>query len=282
MIDMEKEFENFVRDIRFDDTSDYNHRDKLEQNLLAALNARSRRKTKILKIWRIIMKSQITKLAAAAVIIMAAIYGMNTMLDQSATPAYAVEQTIEAFRNVNTVYYVMVYRAEYSTETRARRGRDGKFWMGDYRMQSTGGMTVVANESQNVTYKYNNIEKILHIQRGITDTTGGWLDIDFYELLRDEMEDISITQVKDKYSGKDCISITFKVPEKYKGAGRSGVILFDIESKLPTRMTMWGNNNFDGEPLFEVTKIVYNPEISEEIFDFEIPEGATVIEQEQD
>ena len=176
----------------------------------------------------------------------------------------------------------MVHRAEYSTETWARRGRDGKFWMGDYRMQSTGGMTVVANESQNVTYKYNDIEKILHIHRDITDTTGGWLDIDFYELLRHEMKDVGITQVKEKHSGKDCISITFKVPEKYKGAGRSGVILFDIESKLPARMTMWGNNNFDGESLFEVTKIVYNPEISEDIFDFEIPEGATVIEHEQD
>lgn len=281
MTDMEKEFENFIRDIRFDDTPDYNHRDKLEQNLLAALNARSRHKTKILKIWRIIMKSQITKLAAAAVIIMVAIYGMNAMLDRSATPAYAVEQTIEAFKNVNTVYYVMHF-AGYSTETWARRGRDGKFWMGDYRMQSTGGMTVVANESKDVTYKYNDIEKILHICRGITDTTGGWLDIDFYELLRDEMKDVSITQIKDKHSGKDCISVTFKVPEKYKGAGRSGVILFDIESKLPARMTMWSNDNFDDEPLFEITKIIYNPEISEEIFDFEIPEGATVIKQEQD
>ena len=281
MDNVEKQYEDFISNINFDDEPDAGHRDKLEQYLLAAMNTPSRQTEQSLRIWRIIMKSKITKLATAAVIIMAAIYGLTTILDRSATPAYAVEQTIEAFRNVSSVYYVMHF-AGYSTETWARRGRDGKFWMGDYRMQSTGGMTVVANESKDVTYKYNDIEKILHIYRGITDTTGGWLDVDFYELLRDEMEHVSITQIKDKHSGKDCISITFKVPEKYKGAGRSGVILFDIESKLPARMTMWSNDNFDDEPLFEITKIIYNLEISEEIFDFEVPEGATVIEQEQD
>lgn len=69
MTDSEKEFENFVRDIRFDDVPDYNHREKLEQNLLATLNAQSRHKTQTLKIWRIVMKNNITKLAAAVLIV---------------------------------------------------------------------------------------------------------------------------------------------------------------------------------------------------------------------
>lgn len=274
----ERQFEDFISNIKFDDNPDAVHRDNLEKNLLAALVRQPRHQQRPLKIWRIIMKSKIAKLATAAVIIMTIILGLTTMLDQAATPAYAVEQTIEAFKNVNTVYYVMVFRAGYRTETWARRGSDGKFQMGGYRMQSTGGMTVVANDQKNVTYKYNEDDKILHIYKGITDTTGGWLDIDFYELLRDEMKDVNVTQVKDKHSGKDCVSVTFKVPEKYKGAGRSGVILFDVESKLPVRMTIWDNENYDGEPLFEVTEIIYNPELSEEIFDFEIPEGAKVIE----
>ena len=69
MNDREKEFENLVRDIRFDDTPDHNHRDRLEHNLLTALNAQSRHKTRTMRIWRIIMKNDITKLAAAALII---------------------------------------------------------------------------------------------------------------------------------------------------------------------------------------------------------------------
>jgi len=46
-------------------------------------------------IWRIIMKSRISKFAAAAVIIIAVVFSM-TILDKSMPSAYAIEQTIEA------------------------------------------------------------------------------------------------------------------------------------------------------------------------------------------
>ncbi len=50
-------------------------------------------------IWRIIMKSRTSKLAAAAVIIIAVAISV-TILDKSVTPAYAIEQTIEANRGL--------------------------------------------------------------------------------------------------------------------------------------------------------------------------------------
>ena len=56
------------------------------------------------KIWRTTMKSKIIKFAAAAVIIIAVILGLSTILDHGATPAYAVEQTIEAIKKIETVY----------------------------------------------------------------------------------------------------------------------------------------------------------------------------------
>lgn len=68
MNDNEKEFENFVRGIKFDDTPDASHRDKLEQDLLRTLTKQTPRQTKI---WRTIMKSRIRKLVAAAVVIAA-------------------------------------------------------------------------------------------------------------------------------------------------------------------------------------------------------------------
>ena len=51
------------------------------------------------KIWRIIMKGKTAKLATAAVILIAVAISM-TMLDKSVTPAYAIEQTIEANRGL--------------------------------------------------------------------------------------------------------------------------------------------------------------------------------------
>lgn len=69
MNNREKEFENYVRGVRFDDTPEYNHRDKLERNLLRALDKQSQHKLQTLKIWRIIMKNNITKLATAVLIV---------------------------------------------------------------------------------------------------------------------------------------------------------------------------------------------------------------------
>lgn len=72
MSDYERELQNFVRGVKFDDTPDYGHRDKLEQNLLVAL-ARSRRQQDApLNTWRIIMRSRTTKLCAAAAVLIAA------------------------------------------------------------------------------------------------------------------------------------------------------------------------------------------------------------------
>lgn len=56
-------------------------------------------------IGRIIMKSQITKFAAAAAIIIVAAISI-TFLDKAVTPAYAIEQTIEASRNIKYLHFM--------------------------------------------------------------------------------------------------------------------------------------------------------------------------------
>jgi hypothetical protein len=73
MNDNEREFENFVREIKFDDTPDSGHRDKLEQELLSTIAKQPRQKSQPLRIWRTIMKSRIRKLVAAVVVIAALI-----------------------------------------------------------------------------------------------------------------------------------------------------------------------------------------------------------------
>jgi len=103
MDDNEKEFEKFVREIKFDDTPDLSHRDKLEQDLLAALTKQTRQKEQPLIIWRTIMKSKITKLATAAVIILAVVVSI-TFLNKSVTPTYGFEQTIEAYRGLRYIH----------------------------------------------------------------------------------------------------------------------------------------------------------------------------------
>jgi len=65
----ERQFEDFISKIKFDDEPDAGHRDNLEKKLLAVLLRQPRHKQRHLKIWRIIMKSRIAKLSAAAAVL---------------------------------------------------------------------------------------------------------------------------------------------------------------------------------------------------------------------
>ena len=55
-------------------------------------------------IWRSIMNSKITKLTAAAVIMLALGAGLVTILTNGATPAYALQQTFEAMRKIDILH----------------------------------------------------------------------------------------------------------------------------------------------------------------------------------
>ncbi len=232
-------------------------------------------------IGRIIMKSKITKLATAAVIIVAVILSI-TFLDKSVTPAYGIEQTIEAFRNVNSVYIEATNRNEtgisYNFRMWARRGEGKKFFFGDFRQESSYGDTIVANERENLTYCYYPSTKEVYIYEGLTETIGSFLDINFFLYLQEQMKDVKMKYGKDEVTGKEIVSLSFRGTEKYqKSSGKCGVIIFDLESKLPSCIKLWDNPDFKGDPFTVWTLIVYNPKVREDIFKFEIPKDATVI-----
>ena len=110
MNDNEKQFEDFVSNIKFDDTPDPDHRHKLEQNLLSAMAKQPRQ----MQIWRIIMKSQVTKLAAAAAVV---IMGLIFLVSDGQKTLYA--NAVEALEQARTLHIVI---KEY---------RDGK-WFKDH------------------------------------------------------------------------------------------------------------------------------------------------------
>jgi outer membrane lipoprotein-sorting protein len=139
----------------------------------------------------------------------------------------------------------------------------------------------VTVDRENVTYIYNSRENVVQIFHEITYTTGSWLDMDFYRKIKEYAKQWDQSYVKDEKSGKECIVVSFVAPEYDRGATKSGKIFFDLNSKLPVRMKMWKNRDFEGPPFMTVNEIIYNPQIPEGTFDFEIPEGAKVIEEGQ-
>jgi len=113
MNDNERQFEDFVSNIKFDDTPDSGHRNKLEQDLLRVLTKQPRHKEQSLKIWRIIMKSRITKLAMAAAVL---IVGLVFLVGDGQQTLYA--KAVEALEQARTVHVVV---KEY---------RDGQWFKG--------------------------------------------------------------------------------------------------------------------------------------------------------
>ncbi len=232
--------------------------------------------------WRIIMRKPITKYAAA-IIIIAGIIVINLF---NSTPAWAIEQTIEAFENVNSVYiegFIHDKDTVINLKMWARRGSHGKFLFGDYREENAEtGHTIVVDESNNQSYIYNPTAKTVHIHEGLNVTIGNFLDKDYFLHLQQEMEIVELEYTEDRITEKEVVIFKWKmpIPSKYdKSIAKSGIITFDLETKLPIRWTSWNNYDFKGKPYSEWTYFEYNPALPENIFVFEIPEDATVIRE---
>ena len=79
--------------------------ERVMKDALAALNRKDNDQTTRASVWRTIMTNRWTRIvpAAAAIIVIAVV--AVTMLNKSATKAYAIEQTVEANRGVSFVHF---------------------------------------------------------------------------------------------------------------------------------------------------------------------------------
>ena len=275
MNDNNKQFENFVRQIKFDDTPDASHRDRLEQDLLAAL---AKQTPQQIKVWRTIMKSRITKLAAAAVIIMIAVL-VATFLDKSVTPAYAIEDTIEAMGEVETVHMVGKDWNGHVFDSWMRinpaTGLQDHFYMEGWVTCNGETYERIIVSTPDLSYSYNKSKNVVTVYDGQlirTDFKFGSIFEQILENLDDEKK-VEIYQGKTDDSGKDVIVIIVH------GEKKTWKILVHPKTKLPVSLENFGPDTTD---LKKTEQILYNQPLPEGIFEFEMPEGATVIQKQKD
>jgi hypothetical protein len=291
MTDKEREFEKLVLDIRFDDTPDYNHREKLEQNLLAALSKQSRRKPQALKIWRIIMKSQKTKLATAAVIIVAVALSV-TIFNNSTSTAWAIEQSIKAldhFRAISMEGWESerTWREDGGLELRPSRSwavaNEDQTMIKKYRTEVDGFLILTTNGLK--TWRYDPNTNTVRIEDRPYIASECWFGSRLLEQLKDGRDKgvfthWEVTCGKDPVTGGQRVFLKAAwLDGRYNGP-RSMWIEFDVESMLPVGFKQWENANWEGSATLVMEKITYHENLPDDLFEFEIPEGATVIEQE--
>jgi outer membrane lipoprotein-sorting protein len=102
----ERQFEELVKKLHLDDKPDYRHREKLQQQLLAAFAGHQwqQEQSRQIGVWRTIMKNKITKFAAVAAVL--AIAGIVSVQLVTGTKAYA--QIVEGIKKARTVVFTQI------------------------------------------------------------------------------------------------------------------------------------------------------------------------------
>jgi len=238
--------------------------------------------------WRIIMKSPLVKLAAAAVLVIACLTGVF-MFSQTSGVAWAIEQSIEALSKYNAV---LVEGSEsFLDEEGKLQMRDTKMWavanedqtrVKKERHEVDGVPTIVTNGQETWRYDPQTNTVIKNLPYG---TPEGWIGGRFLEQLRAFQESglmnhWEVTYGKDPVSSKQRAFLTVAWLDKRYNGPRSMWFEFDVESKLVVGMKQWENANWEGPPRIVSEKITYYESLPDELFEFEIPDGVTVIEHQ--
>jgi outer membrane lipoprotein-sorting protein len=247
--------------------------DKLQEKTTTEFITSSANKSKqsitTFPLWRIIMKNQITKLAAAAVIIAAVLL---TFFYTGTKEAYALDQTIEAMRKVTTVHcFINLFtgqRMEVWSKVNPETGENEYFNM------SMPGLTIISTPDE--TYQYNEAQNVVTHLKGsghvVSDINFGRFIEDMAKIAESINGKIEFKQIINKE--KPAILLTIETDNAVLES------IVDPYTKLPISM----NFKPKGEPQpgqlgQSIEDFTFNAPLPEGIFNFKIPEGAKVIEQ---
>ncbi|MHC4742536.1 MAG: LolA family protein [Planctomycetota bacterium] len=216
--------------------------------------------------WRIIMKSPITKLAAAAVVIIAALAGLHFLGGSADSLAFA--EVVEPLINAKTA----TFKGTISGQGIPPQEFDGMFMVpGKMRQtQSSGGVVVVDLEKgQMLTLVPQAKQAILVEVVNAPEEPGG---LNFFEEIRmriasaQPFEDESVEFLgEEQVEGRTAIGYHVKKQEL------DATVWADRETKMPIRIEVVQ------EPMtVTMSNIVFDVQLDESLFSLEIPDGYSV------
>lgn len=235
------------------------------------------------------MKSHITKLATAAVIIVT-VGLLVTILHYSATPAWAIEQSIDALSKYKAVLVEgldseRTWREDGSLEQKPFKSwavaNEDQTMVEKYRHEVDGVPIITTNGKK--TWRYDLQTNTVRVENRPYIASECWCGSQFLEQIKGFLGEVipnwEVTYGKDPATGKQRAFLTIAwLEERYNGP-RSMWIEFDVESKLLVSFKQWENANWEGPATLVVEKITYHENLPDDLFEFEIPEGAKVIKE---
>ncbi|MHC4131788.1 MAG: LolA family protein [Planctomycetota bacterium] len=224
-------------------------------------------------LWERIMKNKITQIAAA-VIILVGFLAVISLIAESDTSAYAVQQTIEAMKNVSVVHIFGRNWEEKEVEMWAQinpeTGRGEYYWLSDPSIQTT----IVATPEE--SYIYNASDNTVRIKDGLGISSvfspGRFLE-EMTKMTNRLDGTISDYMIYDPKAGKDLILLIMASERIDLQA------TVDPDTKLPLSVDIIGGSQpGSNEVLKRAEQMYYNEQLPEGIFEFEVPLGSEIVD----
>jgi outer membrane lipoprotein-sorting protein len=227
------------------------------------------RKTRDRKIiWRTIMKSRMTKLAAAAVIIIAALLGLNRFVGPIGVTSTAFAKVVEPLLTARTATFKLTVKVEGGPTQTA----EGMFMEpGRMRQFSPQGATTIVDLHQGkmmVLIPAMNRAIVYELVNMPEDP--GELNL-FLEIRRRILEAAENEDICVEFLGEQEMEGRTAIGYHVEKAGVDITIWADAETNIPITM-----ENIMGPTTCTISDIVFNVDIDESLFNLEIPEGYTV------
>ncbi len=241
------------------------------------------------EIGRWIMRHPVTRYGIAAVLVLAAVVGF-TMFRHTGNAAWAIEQSIQALSQYRAVLVEgsdteRCWREDGSLEPRPMKtwavANADQTMVEKYRDEVNGVAILVTNGRK--TWRYDPQTNTVRIENRPYVAGECWFS-SLLEQLKKGRETGIITDWKetagpDPAPGRPRIFLACAWQDPRWNGPRSMRFEFDRESKLLVRFQQWENAAWEGPASLTGDKITCYESLPDELFEFEIPPRATVIEQ---
>lgn len=238
----------------------------------------------VLKFGRNLMKTRSRRcgVAVAAVVALALAFVIP-----GTSTAWSVEQSIAAMKKIETLHITGTNLCHgqptpFDCWVRSPGAGSDSFRM-RYRCGCERNTTVVVQGG--TVYSYSPMENVVRILDGSKieelqywyegAKISPWLTGKLLETLKLVGRGWQQRVETDPNTGQEQIVITCNHP----ASNVSALLIVDPEDKLVRRAKLWKNLQREGTPMFDAQVFTYNPEIPAAFFEFQVPAGATVVDQ---
>jgi hypothetical protein len=220
-------------------------------------------------IWRLIMRSNAGRLAAAIIVIVVFSF---FAFEKLSSPAWAFEQAIEALKGFRAVHVVGAFPG--GTAQIWMRANEAKTQSTDVVVKGSHGAITWTKDGSTCHYEPN--QNTVYFEDAITVGMAQWLGPELLEMLS-EAENAEVVRGKDPATGRGRVMLLCSMTDVH--GPQSWIIEFDVASKLPVAFKQWENLDRSGPPKFNAFKLTYYENLPDSVFDVRIPGKPAYVEK---